>query len=82
MRGASALLLCAAGAVALAAPELPTGTAFDQWIRILRDMGFPAAVAIYVLVRLERVVNSQTEAIHQLREVIARLLERVEGRTP
>lgn len=72
------VLVLTAAAVSTAADAPPSVS--GSWIQILRDVGFPAAVATYVLVRLENVVNAQTAAIHALREAVGRLLEREEDR--
>lgn len=39
----------------------------DEWLRWVRDLGFPAAVALYVLIRLERRLEQIREALHDLK---------------
>ncbi|MBO8159068.1 YvrJ family protein [Thermosyntropha sp.] len=42
----------------------------EEMLGIIGNVGFPIAVAVYLLVRIENKLNSLTEAIIQLREAI------------
>lgn len=39
----------------------------DEWLRWVRDLGFPAAVAFYVLFRLERRLEQIRDALQELK---------------
>ncbi|MCD7035364.1 YvrJ family protein [Metabacillus sp. GX 13764] len=41
-----------------------------QLINILGNFGFPVAIASYLLIRLERKMESLTSAIQELKEII------------
>ena len=45
----------------------------DDALRFLREFGFPAAVAVFVLLRLEARLRELTHAVTALRVCIARL---------
>ncbi|MBM7623633.1 YvrJ family protein [Sporohalobacter salinus] len=44
-------------------------------VGFIQQVGFPAFVALYVLVRLEPLIQSNTEAINKLAVVISNLSE-------
>jgi hypothetical protein len=44
----------------------------DEYVRLFRDLGFPVAVAAFVLLRLEGRLRELTSAITELRVCIAR----------
>jgi len=44
----------------------------DELVRLVTTVGFPSAVTIYVLVRLERRMEALTQALHELRVCLAR----------
>jgi len=41
-----------------------------EWIQLVRDVGFPAVVAWFVLARLERALHALTDEVRQLRGAI------------
>jgi hypothetical protein len=41
-----------------------------DYVQVISNVGFPIFVAVYLLVRVERVVNKNTEAIKELCRVI------------
>jgi len=45
----------------------------DNYIHLISNVGFPIFVALYLLVRLERVIKSNTDAIIKLKEMIMKL---------
>ncbi len=44
----------------------------DDAIKVIRELGFPVAVAAFVLIRLERQLERLTEAITALKLCLAR----------
>lgn len=40
--------------------------AFPDWLVLLGELGFPALVAIYLLIRFEKRIDLLTEAIREL----------------
>lgn len=47
----------------------------DSVIQIISDVGFPVAVTIYLLVRIEGKLERLTESIHDLARAITRTEE-------
>ncbi len=43
----------------------------EQVLGLVANLGFPIVVSVYLLVRIENRLESLTESIHQLAEVIA-----------
>lgn len=52
----------------------------DQVIKLVRELGFPIAVAAFVLIRLERRLLELTQAIGQLKAVLLTRLPLSSGR--
>ena len=46
-----------------------------DWLQFVRDVGIPAAIAFYVLMRLEPAINANTEAINKLALVVATVIK-------
>lgn len=44
----------------------------DEWIKLFREVGFPVAVAAFVLFRLERAMHELVNVVQQLATLIAR----------
>lgn len=38
----------------------------NEWIEVISNVGFPIAIALYVLIRLEKTLQRNTEAIKEL----------------
>lgn len=49
------------------------------WVGVIAQVGFPIAVASYVLFRLEKQVQNLTKAVNGLKTEIMLLLERIPG---
>lgn len=45
----------------------------DKWIEFVKSVGIPAAIAFYVLIRLEPAINANTQAINNLAIIVAKL---------
>ena len=45
----------------------------NPWIKFVKDVGIPTAIAFYVLVRLEPAINANTQAINQLALIVSQL---------
>lgn len=45
-------------------------TTFTSWISLIGNFGFPAALAIYLLIRFEKKLENLTSAIETLKDVI------------
>ncbi|MED1042456.1 YvrJ family protein [Bacillus mycoides] len=45
-------------------------SAVPMWITLIGNFGFPVALAIYLLIRLEKKIENLTDAITVLKEVI------------
>jgi len=39
----------------------------DEWVKLFRELGFPAAVAVYVLWRVDASIRELTRAVYELR---------------
>jgi len=42
----------------------------EEWINLISNVGFPIAIALYVLVRLENTLKKNTEALIALKTKI------------
>ncbi len=49
---------------------------FDKATDFIKSVGIPAAIAFYVLMRLEPAINANTKAISELTLVVARIATR------
>ena len=49
---------------------------FDKITEFIKSVGIPAAIAFYVLVRLEPAINANTKAISELTIVVAKIVSR------
>ena len=47
-------------------------------ISVISNVGFPIAIALYVLIRLEKTLNKNTEAINQLAILCNKIQENIE----
>ncbi len=45
----------------------------EEMINLITNVGFPIAVAVYLLIRVEGKLNQLTKAIYELREAIITL---------
>lgn len=52
----------------------------EQAVSLVRDLGFPIAVTAYVLVRMEKTIRGLTDALVDLRLVVARDFKPWDGR--
>ncbi|NLJ40366.1 MAG: YvrJ family protein [Clostridiales bacterium] len=43
----------------------------EQVLGLIANLGFPIAVSVYLLVRIENRMESLTQSIHQLAEAVA-----------
>lgn len=62
------------GVIIVGAAEPPGGNieiGIDQWSRIISGVGFPIAVAMYLLIRMEKVIAKLTDAVTKLATVLA-----------
>jgi len=42
----------------------------EEYIGLISNVGFPIAITFYVLFRLEKTINSNTQALHNMMEVM------------
>jgi hypothetical protein len=47
-----------------------------ELIALISQVGFPIAIAIYLLLTRDKVISSNTEAIERLSEVVERLCQK------
>lgn len=47
-----------------------------RWARVIRDVGFPIAVALYLLVRLDLLLRENTAALQALTDAVYTLMRR------
>ena len=45
----------------------------NPWVKFIKDVGIPTAIAFYVLIRLEPAINSNTQAINNLTVIVSQL---------
>lgn len=50
---------------------LKEGEKMEQVLGLIANLGFPIAVSVYLLVRIENRMESLTQSIHQLAEAVA-----------
>lgn len=50
--------------------ETITNTPIETFIKAIGNFGFPLVLAVYLLLRFEKKIESLTEAINQLQQVI------------
>lgn len=50
--------------------ETITNTSIETFIKAIGNFGFPLVLAVYLLLRFEKKIESLTEAINQLQQVI------------
>lgn len=41
-----------------------------DWVMLISNTGFPIAITLFVLVRMEGTINKNTEALNHIKEVI------------
>lgn len=46
-------------------------TVIDEWTRVVSGVGFPIAVALYLLIRMEGVITKLTDAVNKLVTILA-----------
>ena len=44
-----------------------------DWLQFVKEVGIPAAIAFYVLIRLEPAITANTQAINNLAVIVAQL---------
>ena len=53
---------------------------YDQLVNLISNLGFPIAVSIYLLIRLESKIDISIQALNDLREDIAVVIKNQEGK--
>lgn len=50
--------------------SLKGGLDLEEWISLVGNVGFPIVVAFYLLIRFEKKIDSLTEAINKMADII------------
>ena len=53
---------------------------YDQLVNLISNLGFPIAVSIYLLIRLESKIDISIQALNNLKEDIAVVIKNQEGK--
>lgn len=40
----------------------------EEWIEFIENVGFPIFITVYLLMRLEKIINKMTEALTELKK--------------
>ena len=53
---------------------------YEQLVNLISNLGFPIAVSIYLLIRLESKIDISIQALNNLKEDIAVVIKNQEGK--
>jgi len=53
---------------------------YDQLVNLISNLGFPIAVSIYLLIRLESKIDISIQSLNDLKEDIAVVIKNQEGK--